>query len=369
VDPGDIKSECWVLDVGQGSSQIITLPDGGMIIIDCGKKGSSRVTKEVLQRYKNSPIELFIVTHNDADHDGAAAELFPIFSDRVKKLCFLHDRPHDDIRLWPIILSEEKRRNKTWPKIRLERSHKHDPLYSDSANDIFLDVLAPDFQRASAKIGDGNAMSGILLLRCGSRKIVFPGDSTTDEWRDVHRNMDARLDCDVMVIPHHGSLQADLPWLYSNAVRPEYGIISVGSSNKFGKHEVHPNPETVRELNSQNIKVLCTQMTPHCCQNLESIRPGLVLPHEHSLSSVKGAKAPAIKKGRSGKATKSKNVGCAGTVIIQVGHSKVEILPFAEHQRAIDARIGMINFHPLCRAKSTTPSPSKSTMPPLHAAG
>ncbi len=339
MDPAKIKSECFILDVGQGSAQVIALPSGGVILIDCGKRGSYRVLKRLMQRYKDCPIERLIVTHNDDDHDGAAAKLFPEFCRRVQKIYFLHDRPFKDILLWSVVQREEARLKKVWPKVRLEWSQTNRSLYADTKNGVYLDVLAPSFQQASKNIGNGNAMSGVLLLRCGSRKIVFPGDSTTEEWRDINNRLGKPLDCDVMVVPHHGALLEDQAWLYTQAVRPKYGVISAGSSNRFGK-EVHPHPDTVKALTGVGCKVLCTQITPHCSSDLEKLRPGLVSAQFASQSN------PEEQKNKSGR---SKNVGCATTVLVEIGDKSVEVRPFAEHQKAINARVGQADFHPLCR--------------------
>ena len=59
--------ECWFLDVGQGTSNVILLGGGRAIVIDCGPRGS-RETLAVLTRYVDT-IEALIISHNDADHD------------------------------------------------------------------------------------------------------------------------------------------------------------------------------------------------------------------------------------------------------------------------------------------------------------
>lgn len=355
----ETRAECWVLDVGQGSSQVILLPSGGIILIDCGPKHSYLVPRQILQRYKG-PIEAFVVTHNDSDHDGAAARLFPEFCSRVKNLFFIHDRPHDDILLWSVVKREEEKKHREWPKERLEWSPRNHCIYADPAHQVFLDVIGPDFKGASENVGDPNAMSGILVLRCGSRRIVFAGDSQTGEWRTINARQHRPVQCDALVVSHHGAELDDMAWLYSQAVKPDYGLISVGSSNRF-KKTVHPTPQTVAALLTAGCRILCTQMTPQCCDDLERIRPGLVPPLPPSRSSPIPS---ATKAGR------IKHVGCAGTMVVEIGENRVVVRPYVDQQRAINARTGKPGFHPLCRNQPTVPTPSAiSAGPPAPGAG
>ena len=64
-----VLGECYFLDVGLGSAQVIDLSDDSAIVIDCGP--SYPVLGELLQRRLGKRrIAAVILSHNHADHIG-----------------------------------------------------------------------------------------------------------------------------------------------------------------------------------------------------------------------------------------------------------------------------------------------------------
>jgi competence protein ComEC len=336
VPPAGI-AECWVLDVGQGSSQIILLPNGGAIVIDCGPNHAEHVPLRLLKRYLRGPIEAFIITHNDTDHDGGAAKLFLEFAPQIRRAYFIHDRPHNDMLLWSVLEREkEKKRYTGQDAVRLEWSPDRQSIFADSTQQIYLDVIAPDFKTASAKIGKSNEMCGILILRCGARQIVFSGDSTESEWNVVRERLGQPLICDALIVPHHGAKLGNEASLYADCIKTEYAIISAGSRNSYN----HPHKDTMTALVKSGCKILCTQITPNCCDDIEQLRPGMIQPTDPSRSTSKE---------RINKNGRSKNVGCASSIVMTLSQQKALVQRYDTHQHAIDSKLGTAGFHPLCR--------------------
>jgi competence protein ComEC len=71
------------LDVGQGDSILIELPDGKTMLVDGGAEGAK--TEKTILRYMNAlkikTLDYLLITHADNDHCGAIAEIV-----RIKKV-------------------------------------------------------------------------------------------------------------------------------------------------------------------------------------------------------------------------------------------------------------------------------------------
>src|SRR5437762_1063266 len=83
-----------VIDVGQGSFQVLEIGNGNCIIFDCNLKGAPEYVLRYLGRRKIERIRLLVITGTDADHadvDGLRmlAKRYPI--DRV----WIPDFPKD----------------------------------------------------------------------------------------------------------------------------------------------------------------------------------------------------------------------------------------------------------------------------------
>jgi hypothetical protein len=124
--------------------------------------------------------------------------------------------------------------------------------------------------------------------------------------------------------------------LYSQAVKAEYGIVSVGTSNQ---HK-HPRPEVVAALRRAGVVPICTQMTQQCCSDLEAQRGrslSLVLPSRSVMT-------PDVTD-----SNRSRNVACAATVLVELRDNAVVIQRFADHQAMIDRIHTNHAGTPLCR--------------------
>jgi len=346
--PARSKIECWFLDVGQGTSNVILLGEGRAIIIDCGPRTSS-VPLQLLKRYVDT-IEALIVSHNDSDHDGGVAGIIQNYPKSINNIYFLQDRPANQIRTWMLAKHELKVGNLLNPPKRLEVANEPQIIYSAPRSNIELRLLYPNFPDTLESEQSGkrrpNRSSGILCLFCGARSVIFPGDSTIESWECVAEKLPTYLplSCDIVEVPHHGGLVSTTPSqeeqtlrrLYSEIIKPKVAIISVGSSNQSG----HPSPLTISTLKGLNTSILCTQMTPKCSDDLESIRPGIVTPLSPSQSTDHK---------RQTQSGRPKDVGCAGSIVCEISSDEIRISSWESHQRAISDRLGSPTFHPLCK--------------------
>lgn len=304
--------ECWFLDVGQGTSNVILLGDGRAIVIDCGPKSSTE-TVELLKRYVDT-IEALIISHNDSDHDGNVQRVLTQYKKAIKNIYFLKDRnPATNITIFGLLKSSQFKDDFPAPK-RLEADQV---IFSEKG--LNLTVLYPTMMDNLANEDKPNTTSGILRLNCGNRKIVYSGDATIAAWMSLSQKHGQKpLVCDVMTIPHHGgSISSRNEYesqklLYSKIIRPQCGVISVGTSNQ---HD-HPQIETLTALKEQQIEVFCTQMTEKCSHDLESIRQVARYIHQPSRSSQEEEKTGG---------GNSKNVACYGSVVVELVNDEIKI--------------------------------------------
>ncbi len=339
-------SECYFLDVGQGTSQVVLLGNRRAIVIDCGPKSGSFVPLKLLKRYVDRIVAL-VISHNDADHLGGASGVLSAYPNAIDCLYVLQDRPFGESPLYSLIESELRSKRLSTPPVRLECDGTVRELFIDVTTGLRIRLYSPTLiENWSAQAGrTPNATSGILSLDCGERRIIFPGDSTVEQWRQVHlRNGGAPISCDVCAVPHHGGKvayadkdeAADLAFMYESALRPKYAVVSVGTSNGHG----HPRPRVIEKLVEQKFHVLCTQLTKQCSDNVESLRLGVRPPDEPCRS---------LRRRDVTLSGKPRNLACAGTVIAEIRPDQVTIHRLKDHERGVDRLAIKSGGHPLCR--------------------
>ncbi len=333
--------ECWFLDVGQGSSSVIYLGDGEAIVIDCGP-GRSKQTLRFLERYVDS-IKALIFSHNDSDHINGAVGVLANFFDITERVYFLADGKHEKV-VGLLKTYDPERKLST---LRLEHAiDGRGVIYNKGG--IKLEVIYPGFTSTlkAEKAGSRrtNQTSAILKLTCGKKCVVFSGDATIEAWEHLSEKYlkEQPFRCDIMTIPHHGGKitpqknELDVQKkLYSEIIKPEYGIISVGSNNLYN----HPCPGTISVLIESGVEVLCTQMTSQCCSDLEKIREASRIITQPSLSS------------REKKTTisgKSKDIACLGTITAEVSPEEIKINQLKTHQQNKKAFSNITTFNSLC---------------------
>jgi competence protein ComEC len=340
--------ECWFLDVGQGSANVILIGEGRAIVIDSGPATSVQ-TMELLRSYVDT-IEVLIITHNDKDHDGNVARILYAFPKAVRRIFFLRDRSAPEIRLHRAlaILSSEERKNYPAPE-RLE-ADPGKPKVLFKENELKLSLLYPTYSNSlnseSAGARSQNYTSGILKLSFGDRRVVFSGDATIEAFDHIASKVKHKkpLLCDVMTVPHHGGKiaskkdaeQASQDRLYSEIITPRYAVVSVGTINTFG----HPTQELILSLIKAGVTVLCTQMTPRCSADLEAIR---------SLRRTISRPARSTRSECRSAGGYSKHVACFGSVVAEVFSQEVRISKLVTFEQDKVSFGQVTGFAPICK--------------------
>ena len=341
----EVVAECCFVDVGQGTCNIILLGGRRAIVIDCGPR-SVAAPLRLLNQCGVEFIEALVVTHNDVDHCGGAAQLLGAYPRAIKRIYFLCDRPAERNTFLSLVRQEEEAGNLLHDPVRLESPQS---VYEDREQALAVHVLFPAFlQNLTAE--KPNQTSAVIALECGARKIVFPGDLEHDQWVELSDEGKHPVTCDVLSVPHHGG---DLTgndrakrhsWVYDHAVRCRNGVVSVGTVNQ----PKHPRAHHISALRDSGAVVMCTQMTERCCDDLESVRPGLARPE------LPGESRPEPE--YTSQAKRSRRVACAGTIVVEIGPDAIRVRRLRDHQAAVDKLATQPGGHPLCRQSAASPS-------------
>lgn len=340
--------ECWFLDVGQGSANVILLGGGRAIVIDSGPATSVQAI-ELLKSYVDT-IEVLIVTHNDQDHDGNIARLLYAFPNAIGDIFFLKDRKPSEIRLYKTLAILRSERQNSYPEPRRLEANPDKPQVLFDQDGVKLSLLYPTFSNNLDSESEGarkhNYTSGIIKLSCNDRRVVFSGDATIEAWDSIISKVKGEkpISCDIMTIPHHGgkignSLQTEQSSqkrLYQEIIKPRYGVVSVGTRNSHN----HPTQETISSLVSSGVKVLCTQMTLECSKNLETIR-----------SLRRTIRKPACSTHSENRSSGgySRHVACFGSVVAEVSSEAVRISNLVDFEKDMTSFKQLSAFTPLCR--------------------
>lgn len=228
------------INVGQGDSILVILPNTKTLLIDGGERESYGKLLETLQEDGLSHIDVVVATHPHADHIGGLIDVIK------------------NVNVGQILDSGQVYTTQTFEDFLDAIDTKQIPLRSvgegDSINldpTVKIDVLNP-----SAGLSDGadneaefNDNSVVLKLTYGEFSALLTGDmQETNEARLVLKNATA-LDVDILKAAHHGSrTSSSSPFLV--AVTPKVVIISLGTGNIYG----HPHQEALDRLSAAGIE-------------------------------------------------------------------------------------------------------------------
>ena len=244
----DDTMQVTFLDVGQGDSTLIELPDNRRLLIDSGpREGAAGRTIDVVasvQRGGFGALELFALTHGHVDHvSGAEAVLKDVGAERcwvpMDGLEAPTERTVSGAQL-AVLASRHGAVVERPPSIcgvhRLGRAR--------------LEVLHPCVPEAREL--SENDRSLVVRLVYGRVAFLLPGDvEQAGETMLLRRRR--RLRATVLKLPHHGSNTSSSEALLE-AVRPDVAVASCGASRR----RVLPHPAVIGRLGRMGTLVLST---------------------------------------------------------------------------------------------------------------
>ncbi|POZ59956.1 DNA internalization-related competence protein ComEC/Rec2 [Chromobacterium alticapitis] len=220
--PGAVRAT--VFDVGQGLSLLVQTANHALLF-DTGAGDAERVVLPQLRGLGVDSLDVLLLSHHDADHDGAANGV---------------------LRALPVrrLLAGQPQSLAPW---RAQPCRQGDGWSWDG---VRFEVLGPP----PAAAGDeDNARSCVLRVSGARHALLVSGDAPLSIEDALAAQYGDRLRSTVLIAGHHGSrTSSGEAWL--NAARPRLALISAGYLNRYR----HPHPEVLRRLREHGALALRT---------------------------------------------------------------------------------------------------------------
>jgi len=233
------------LDVGQGDSAVIELPDKRVMLIDGGEEAydvGRRVVAPYLWSNGIRKVDYMVLSHPHPDHYGGLIYIMDNF--RVGEVWWSGRRIQEAEGFFEKV-SEEK--------IPLRILKRGDVLY---AKDYKIYVLHPydEFYADSPRgeFSNQNNDSLVLKIESSDATVLFTGDIEMEAERDLI-HLREWLRSDIIKVPHHGGGTSSSS-MFLRVVNPKIAVISVGRNNLFN----HPHRETLKRYTMMGAEVLRT---------------------------------------------------------------------------------------------------------------
>lgn len=235
-EPVNKNLELYFLDVGQGDSELIILPNGPKVLIDGGP--NNKVINELASvlRPTDRYIDLVILSHPQTDHFTGLIDVLR----RYQIGTFIFNGRSGTANSWSE-LAKIIQENEI-PVVVLAAGDKIHYLNSQ------FDFLLPD--KNFIESSDLNETALVSLLQSQNSKILFTGDIDTKIEDYLIQKYD--LDVDVLKVAHHGSKFSSGEKFLSN-ISPKIAVIEVGK-NSYG----HPTSEVLKNLASAGAQIFRT---------------------------------------------------------------------------------------------------------------
>jgi competence protein ComEC len=245
VKPGN--SHITYLDVGQGSTSFLHLPDGSRILIDGGgTRGSNfnvgeRIIAPYLWKQRIWRLDQAIITHPHSDHFNGMDFVLSHF--HPKKLYINGDQRSEGDYIQ--ILDQARRQG---VNIIVAEADKEIVRGRDFQLMIMGMNGLPIKQNASV-----NDTCLVLKYTQGRRAFLFPADISRKSENILIKER-VKLTADVLLAPHHGSATSNSKQFIA-AVNPSLIVVSAGKTGQ--KH--YPAPANLEFWKKQHIQTRITR--------------------------------------------------------------------------------------------------------------
>lgn len=224
------------LDVGQGDSIFIELPNNETMLIDAAESYQSENIINYLKNLNYQKIDYVIGTHPHTDHIGGLKDIINTFE--IGKIYM------------PKVVSTTK----TYESLLMAIKDKNLKINTAKAGTSIIDtdalkinILAPN----NSTYTELNNYSVVTKITYGSTKFLFMGDAEKLSENEIKENVTA----DVIKIGHHGSnTSSSIDFI--KKVNAKYGIISVGLNNKYNL----PKEEIITNWENSGTKIYLTSI-------------------------------------------------------------------------------------------------------------
>jgi len=239
--------EITAIDVGQGDSLLVVLPEGKTLLIDGGGTLGARtsgfdVGEDVVSPYLwsrgFSHLDVVALSHPHGDHIGGLPAVLKNFH---PKELWLSPGPS----------------NAALEALIRQANAAGIPVRNRLAGERFefggakFDILAPALSADSRSSRD-NDDSMVMQITYGGTSALLEGDAERKTEKAIAPELGTVT---LLKVGHHGSSTSSTEQLLSQ-IQPEFAAISVGRFNRYG----HPSPEVLARLSQAGACTLRTDL-------------------------------------------------------------------------------------------------------------
>ena len=221
------------IDVGQGDSTFVQLPDGRSMLIDAGENDYGDTVVDYIKSSGEDYLDFVVATHPHSDHIGGMDDVIDEFDVGA---FYMPDCSHNTVTFESMLdsLSEKE--------IKPVKAESGVVICND--DNLRIEILSP-----VTTYDDLNNYSAVVKLTYGNKSFLFMGDAE----QYAENLISADVSADVIKVGHHGSSTSTGEEFF-NRVNPTFAVISSGENNDYG----HPHKEVLDRLKESNIKIFRT---------------------------------------------------------------------------------------------------------------
>lgn len=241
------KLRVTFLDIGQGDSSLVELPDKKVMLID-GGTGEPDMGRMVIAPYLWSKgigkIDYMVMSHPHPDHYGGLVYVLDHFD--VGEIWY-----NGTISDGANVLFQKAGKREVPYKIL-----KRGDLLEGARYRIYVFHPYDEFRASSftPEYVTRNSDSLVLKIEYEDTSVLFTGDIEKDAEEDI-LYIGGRLKSDIIKVPHHGGRTSSSEE-FLKAVSPEIAVISAGRGNSFG----HPHTDTLERYERAGARIFRTDV-------------------------------------------------------------------------------------------------------------
>jgi competence protein ComEC len=227
------------LDIGQGDSIFIELPNGKTMLVDAGENYHGQGIIDYVQTVGYKQLDYVVATHPHEDHIGSMPYIVRNFE--VGSI-YMPDVTANTAT-FESLLKAIKAKN-----LRIKNGRTGVHVIRDG--ELTADIIAPDKPDES----NLNNSSIVMLLTFGNVSFLLTGDAETKELNAIRADMHAT----VLKAGHHGSKTSTTQTLLKK-ISPDVTVISCGKNNDYG----HPHRGVLAALSQRGAEIYRTDEDSH----------------------------------------------------------------------------------------------------------
>ena len=226
--PSNSEMRVHYIDVWQGDSIFIELPNRKCVLIDAGERDYAGRVISLIDGLGYTKIDYLIATHPHSDHIGGMQRVVQNF--KIGKV-YMPDAVTDTSTFINFLEAlDDNGVSVTVAKAGVKMN---------VCEGVFAEFVAP-----VTIVDDLNNVSAVLKLQYNQKTFLFTGDAEILE----EETITADIDCDVLKVGHHGSYTSSGNTFLKKCT-PDIAIISCGKGNDYG----HPHDAAINRLNKAGV--------------------------------------------------------------------------------------------------------------------